>query len=196
MTAEIPPPPHYRETRIRGLWALSGCADCGGTGEFLVTDDEDPDLRYPQPCDCLWCPEAELHGRLEEEDDPARQAELRAELDRRDAEQARQHIAEEIGPRHVGGRYRSGYSRRAYTVEDISISAPDDVVGPRWSITVRWDNGHVATHYTAWNPDRDEVLSPPPQPSAPVPPRPRGEDCPRCRSRFAVIRAAHRVGLL
>lgn len=196
MTVEITPPPNYHETRIRGLWALSRCADCGGAGEVLVTDDEDPYLRYPQPCDCLWCPEAELERQAEEEDEPARQAELREELARRDVEQARQHIVEEIGPRQVGGRYWSGYSRMAYTVDDISIADPDDYSGPRWSITVRWDDGRVATHYTPWNPDWDAVVPVPPEFPAPASPVAHDEGCPRCHSRFALIRAAHRVGLL
>lgn len=56
MSTESTPPEGYRKTRMRLLWARIGCHDCGGAGEFLVTDDEDPELRYPQPCDCLWTP--------------------------------------------------------------------------------------------------------------------------------------------
>ncbi|MEG9518080.1 hypothetical protein LZ318_30910 [Saccharopolyspora indica] len=68
MTVEITPPPGYHQTRLRGLWARQGCGGCGGAGEFIVTDDEDPDLRYPQPCECL----CEIGPVVEDERDPVR----------------------------------------------------------------------------------------------------------------------------
>ena len=205
MTVDSTPPPDYRETRMRGLWARIGCTDCGGTGEFIVTDDDDPDLRYPQPCDCLWCPEAELERDLEEQDDPDRQAELERELHHRHIALAMNEIDEEIGPRRTGRRYWSGYWSRGYTVESISITCDDgDLTRPSWSMRVRWDDGHRTTHCTPWAPELDDGQPPVPPPPGPAPrppelyvPRRCAEaPCSRCTSRFALIRAAHRIGLL
>lgn len=58
-----------------------------------------------------------------------------------------------IGPRVVGGQYRSGYWQKNYTVTAIEIT--DDMT---WSMTVQWEDGRVTSHCTAWNPKRDAVL--------------------------------------
>lgn len=58
-----------------------------------------------------------------------------------------------IGPRVVGGMYRSAYWRKNYTVTAIDIA--DDAA---WSMTVQWEDGRVTTHCTAWHQKRDTVL--------------------------------------
>lgn len=205
MNVEITPPRDYRETRTPGLWARIGCADCRGTGDVIVTDDDDPTLRYPQPCGCLWCAEEELERELEEQDDPERQAELERELHQRRVAVAWNQIYDEIGPRQVGHRYWSGYWRSGYTVEDIRITCDDgDRARPSWEITERWDDGHRTTHCTPWSPEQGDrhALKPSPVAPAPLPsewraPRHRhAAPCPRCTSRFAFIRALHRIRLL
>lgn len=61
-----------------------------------------------------------------------------------------------IGPRVVGGMYRSGYWRRNYTVTAIEITD-----GTAWSMTVQWEDGDTTTHCTAWDRKRDAVLCTP-----------------------------------
>jgi hypothetical protein len=61
----------------------------------------------------------------------------------------------EIGPRVVGGRYRDGYWQDEYTVLAIATDVP--VWG--WSMAVKWSDGHVTQHCTAWDTRRDRVLA-------------------------------------
>lgn len=60
-----------------------------------------------------------------------------------------------IGPRKVGGSYRSGYWGENYTVLAIGLGA--DILGG-WNMTCRWADGRTTTHATAWEPRRDRVL--------------------------------------
>lgn len=62
-------------------------------------------------------------------------------------------------PRVEGGRYLCGYWRQEYTVEKIEQTGPG-VYGRRY--TVRWADGHVTTHSTAWE-KRDRVIAQPGQ---------------------------------
>ena len=50
-----------------------------------------------------------------------------------------------MDPRKVGGTYRSGYWHKTYTVEAI-----EERNGTKW-FTVKWEDGSVSTHCTAWN---------------------------------------------
>jgi hypothetical protein len=61
-------------------------------------------------------------------------------------------IAKVVGPQVVGGRYRCGYWGQTYTVEDISLHNGWPV------LRVRWEDGWVTVHGTAWNYQRDRVL--------------------------------------
>ncbi|MFJ2833590.1 hypothetical protein ACIPC1_39635 [Streptomyces sp. NPDC087263] len=70
-------------------------------------------------------------------------------------------IANQVGPRQVGGRYYSGYWDLAYEV--LNIDDNPDNWGP-WEMTCRWDDGRDTTHCTAWDPKRDRVISQSPQP--------------------------------
>lgn len=63
---------------------------------------------------------------------------------------------EVIGPREVGGRYYSHCSGREYTVINIETNRPS---WPIWQITIRWEDGREASHCTAWDPDRDRIIS-------------------------------------
>lgn len=67
-----------------------------------------------------------------------------------------QAIADEIGPRQVGGRYHCGYWGQDYKVLAIEID-PKFIGG--WEISVKWDDGRITHHSTAWNARRDRVLS-------------------------------------
>ena len=67
------------------------------------------------------------------------------------------YYAREIGPRRVGGRYYCGYWRQEYEVLAIHHGAP--VWG--WLISVRWDDGRITHHATAWDPRYDSVISQP-----------------------------------
>lgn len=71
-------------------------------------------------------------------------------------------VADAIGPRRVGGRYRS--HGEEYVVLDLD-SARDDWM--RWSVTVATDTEQAAgssrTHCTAWDPARDQVIYQPAQ---------------------------------
>lgn len=68
--------------------------------------------------------------------------------------------AKEIGPRVVGGRYRSAYRGLEYDVVDITRSS---ALCGGWSITVQYaDRPCPVTHATAWHPD-DEIVATPPQ---------------------------------
>lgn len=64
----------------------------------------------------------------------------------------------EIGPRQVGGRYRSGYYGMRYEVLAVHRNVP--VWG--WAMTVRWADGRTTSHSTAWRNGQDEVISQPP----------------------------------
>ena len=55
------------------------------------------------------------------------------------------------GPQLAGGRYWCGYWREEYTVTAIDGD---------W-LTVQWAGGHSTRHCTAWDPDRDRVISQP-----------------------------------
>lgn len=59
-----------------------------------------------------------------------------------------------IGPRVVGGTYLDGYWGREYEVLGIERETGDWM---EWSITVRWADGHVGVHGTAWDYSRDRV---------------------------------------
>jgi hypothetical protein len=77
-----------------------------------------------------------------------------------DEKEYRKWVAEQIGPRKVGGRYRSGYDGGEYEVVGIDPGPRD--TWPIWEITVRRTEGRRSvevSHCTAWDPDRDEVLS-------------------------------------
>lgn len=71
-------------------------------------------------------------------------------------------ITEYIGPRHVGGRYSSGYWGDEYTVLAIDREPAD---GSLWSITEATDEemrrNASRTHCTAWDPRKDRVISQP-----------------------------------
>ena len=56
-----------------------------------------------------------------------------------------------FGPCRVGGTYYCGYWRLTYIVLAVN---PD-------SITVRWADGRLSTHRTAWDWHRDTVISEP-----------------------------------
>ena len=58
-----------------------------------------------------------------------------------------------IGPRVVGGIYRSGYWNKNYTVTAIEITD-----GTAWTMTVSWEDGRTTTHCTPWDNKRDTVL--------------------------------------
>lgn len=66
-----------------------------------------------------------------------------------------------LGPRRVGGRYRSGAGDE-YTVLELQ---PGDGSEPHWSVTVASDveqaAGRRRTDRTAWNPTCDQVLHQP-----------------------------------
>jgi hypothetical protein len=66
-----------------------------------------------------------------------------------------------VGPQQIGGRYRSGYWGKEYTVESIAR----DARGAPKSMTIRWEDGDVTTHQTAWDRKRDKVIQ---QPEAPA----------------------------
>lgn len=104
-----------------------------------------------------------------------------------------------IGPRRVGGRYWDGYWHRWYLVEAIyTTGRPTD--HPAWWIGVLWDDGTRSTHSTPWNPQGGDGQPPLPLPPGPAPEPPelryRHNECRRCTSRFALVRAAHRIRLL
>lgn len=63
---------------------------------------------------------------------------------------------QQIDPRVVGGRYRSGYWRIEYTVTAIEFDAHGWLV----SVTCLDDDGSIRTHCTAWD-NRDRVISEP-----------------------------------
>ncbi|MBE8524220.1 hypothetical protein ILP97_43235 [Amycolatopsis sp. H6(2020)] len=188
-------PAGYRKTHLRGLWALAGCRDCRGNGEYLVSDRDDtdqmrdcdePEPWYPQPCDCLWSPPPEdlraldaAHERLQRHRDRMRE------------------VFDAIGPRQVGGTYWCGYWHRWYVVESIEIRFRDgDLTAPTWSITARWASGERGTHHTPWDPRCDSTTSPARLPGpAPVPPElryPTTASCRWCRSQSTFVRAIHR----
>lgn len=63
-------------------------------------------------------------------------------------------IDQQIGPQRVGGRYRSAYWGEEYEVLEINRNTD---VG--WQMTVRWDDGRVTMHCTAWE-ENDTVVRP------------------------------------
>ncbi|WP_329521118.1 hypothetical protein [Spirillospora sp. NBC_01491] len=65
-------------------------------------------------------------------------------------------FSEEIGPRKVGGRYYNGYWGQEYEVLDIET---DRSSWPVWQVTIRWADGREAAHCTAWDTQRDRVVS-------------------------------------
>jgi hypothetical protein len=69
-------------------------------------------------------------------------------------------VAANIGPRQVGGRYKSGYVGGEYTV--LAIDPGPRQGWPVWQITVHHDGwNHPVDHFTAWDPERDTVLAEP-----------------------------------
>ena len=186
-------PAGYRTTHLRGLWALAGCRECGGNGEHVVSDDTDqmsdgdePEPWYPQPCDCLWSPPPEVLRALDAAHERLRRHRKRM-----------REVFDAIGPRHVGGTYWDRYRHRWYLIESIEIRFRDgDLTAPTWSITSRWASSERSTHHTPWDPRYDSTTAPafPPGP-APVPPElryPTRVPCPWCRSPVTLIRAVHR----
>ena len=77
----------------------------------------------------------------------------------------------DIGPRHVGGRYWSAYTRQEYDVIGLDRSLPG---WPAWQVTVRDVGGATpgATrwHCTGWDYAADRVIADPTdyQPGQPV----------------------------
>lgn len=67
-------------------------------------------------------------------------------------------ITTQIGPRVVGGRYRSGYGGTAYEVLAIERGPRRLGTWPVWDITVRYDDGRQTTHCTSWDASRDTLL--------------------------------------
>ncbi|MFR9753983.1 hypothetical protein ACL02S_23490 [Nocardia sp. 004] len=65
-------------------------------------------------------------------------------------------VMEQIGPRRVGGVYRSGYWEKEYTVLDVEPAAFD----MPWAITVLFEDGIRRRHHTAWN-ARDSIVCQP-----------------------------------
>ncbi|MFD8597484.1 hypothetical protein ACFV1L_21020 [Kitasatospora sp. NPDC059646] len=77
-----------------------------------------------------------------------------------DAVSYRRWVARQIGPRRVGGIYRSGYSGAVYEVLAVD-PGPRTGTWPVWQITVRILGGTRAIeHCTGWE-DRDRVLAEP-----------------------------------
>ncbi|MBE1493195.1 hypothetical protein H4696_000295 [Amycolatopsis lexingtonensis] len=187
-------PEGYRTTHLRRLWALAGCRECGGNGEYPVSDDTDQPwdsndsaVWYPQPCDCLWSPPPEDLRTLD-----AAHARLQRHRERM------REVFDAIGPRRVGDTYWCGYWHRWYLVESIEIRFRDgDLTAPTWSITARWASGERGTHHTPWDPRCDSTSIPARLPGpAPAPPElryPTTVFCRWCRSRFALVRAVHRA---
>ena len=62
-------------------------------------------------------------------------------------------FAKQIGPRKPGVRYLDGYNGRIYTVIAIEERAHG------WRMTVERQDGSTTGHCTAWDPDRDRVIS-------------------------------------
>ncbi|MGN9845888.1 hypothetical protein ACTMTI_47995 [Nonomuraea sp. H19] len=73
-----------------------------------------------------------------------------------DREQYERWVAEQIGPRKVGGRYDHGYEDSAYEVLAIERGPRDS--WPVWRIKVR-DQAGEHWHRTGWDPRRDRVVS-------------------------------------
>lgn len=69
-------------------------------------------------------------------------------------------IRKAIGPQRVGGRYLNHYWNQEYEVLGIFLAAGDTAPHP-WCIRVRWADGRIGEHWTAWDP-RDTVLTDPP----------------------------------
>ena len=73
------------------------------------------------------------------------------------------HIAKEIGPRVVGGIYRTPYGGYEYEVLHIGTGKESRIPWAQWSITVRVASDSVKsvrTHCTSWD-DREAVISQP-----------------------------------
>jgi hypothetical protein len=58
--------------------------------------------------------------------------------------------AQARGPRKVGCEYWCGYWRKHYTVLAFGEN----------TITIRWEDGQVTTHRTAWDQGRDLIVRP------------------------------------
>jgi hypothetical protein len=72
----------------------------------------------------------------------------------------RRWAARQIGPRRVGGIYRSGGSGDVYQVLDIQPGPRPS--WPIWQITVQYlDISEARTHCTAWNERHDQVVAEP-----------------------------------
>ena len=73
-----------------------------------------------------------------------------------------QRVEKCIGPRVVGGHYRSGYWGITYVVVSIDVGEDSQIPWSDWSITERDDaDGRIRVHCTAWDtkPGRpDKVL--------------------------------------
>jgi hypothetical protein len=69
-------------------------------------------------------------------------------------------VARQIGPRKVGGRYRSHYGDAVYEV--LAIEPGPRSTWPTWQITVRGEGGQIRSHCTAWD-ERDQVVTEPGQ---------------------------------
>ena len=76
----------------------------------------------------------------------------------REAESYRRWVARQIGPRQVGGIYRTHYGD---VYEVLEIDPGPREVWPTWQITVRTvGQDEIRRHSTAWD-DRDQVLANP-----------------------------------
>lgn len=66
------------------------------------------------------------------------------------------------GPQVAGGRYRNGYWGEEYDVLAVHLGREGNPIPwSNWSVTVRWENGRITTHCTAWDARRDRVLAQP-----------------------------------
>ncbi|MFF2927147.1 hypothetical protein ACFVTP_32885 [Streptomyces celluloflavus] len=76
-------------------------------------------------------------------------------------------VAEQIGPRQVGGHYDHGREGSEYEV--LAIDRGSRSAWRTWQISVRWDrDGRTTSHCTGWDPDRDRVVAEPPAPGAQI----------------------------
>jgi hypothetical protein len=72
---------------------------------------------------------------------------------------ATRYVAEAIGPRRVGGVYRSGYWGITYRVEEIHTGPGGPIPWSEWAIVATDLDGptpgRTRTHCTAWDPGAD-----------------------------------------
>ncbi|MFJ8855183.1 hypothetical protein [Streptomyces sp. NPDC102437] len=66
-------------------------------------------------------------------------------------------VAQQVGPRRVGGRYDHGYADSEYEVTAIDRGPRES--WPSWQITVRGADGQVREHCTGWDSRRDRIVA-------------------------------------